>query len=52
LPPIIVKRPALLSPLRAIDSFFYRLGLPNMSLIIVIIVIIMIIILVIKFLKK
>jgi uncharacterized protein with NAD-binding domain and iron-sulfur cluster len=52
LPPIIVKRPALLSPLRAIDSFFYKLGLPNMSLIIVIIVIIMIIILVIKFLKK
>jgi uncharacterized protein with NAD-binding domain and iron-sulfur cluster len=50
--PVIISRPKIFAPLRAIDSIFYKMGMPNVLTVIVVIFIVCIVILCFKKLKK
>jgi len=50
--PVMVDRPMLLVPFRALDSISYKLGLPNISILIIIVIVIIIILFLWSKLKK
>jgi len=50
--PVIVPRPALFAPFRAIDDVFYKMGLPNIGPLLIFIILMIIIIFVVIAIKK